>query len=330
VRYPPGGEIPDEKLEPLRRAVRLEWFSVGYWVTALVFIYLTLGSSQAMKAAAAEDLLALFPPAAWLIAHRVRDRSPDKRFPWGYHRAITVGYVVASLALFIFGAFILIDSAMKLFQEEHPDIGLVELGDSQIWLGWLMVAALLYSGIPPIFIGLMKRRLAAELHDKLLFADAKMNQADWLTAGAAIAGVIGIGFGWWWADSVAAIAISIDILHDGQKHLRNAVADVMDDMPQTYDEAQPHPVIDKVKDELRSTEWVREGVVRLREHGHVIAGNVWIVPVDGEGLVERVEEMMEKLDSLDWRLQDVTVSPVRSIEDVPPGLEVRTSRSERS
>jgi cation diffusion facilitator family transporter len=322
MRYPPGAEIPGEKQPLLRRTVRLEQFSVLYWITALTFVYLTLGGSQSMKAAAAEDFLALFPPVAWLIAHRYRDRSPDRRFPWGYHRTITVGYTVASLALFTFGAFILLDSADKLIKREHPDIGLVELGDGQIWLGWLMVAALLYSGIPPIFIGLMKRRLAAELHDKLLFADAKMNQADWLTASAAIAGVIGIGFGLWWADSVAAIVISIDILHDGQKYLRASIADLMDDMPQAYDEEQPHPVIDQVKDVVRAAPWVSEGVVRLREHGHLIAGDVWVVPTEEANLVDRIEEMTKKIGDLDWRLGDVIVSPVRSIQDTPEGLRV--------
>ena len=42
----------------------------------------------------------------------------------------------------------------------------------------------------------------------MLYADAKMNKADWLTATAAMVGVVGIGVGLWWVDAVAAIAIS--------------------------------------------------------------------------------------------------------------------------
>lgn len=37
------------------------------------------------------------------------------------------------------------------------------------------------------------------MHDKVLHADAKMNKADWMTAAAALVGVLGIGLGWWWA-----------------------------------------------------------------------------------------------------------------------------------
>ena len=51
---------------------------------------------------------------------------------------------------------------------EHPPIGMVELFDWQVWLGWLMIAALLWSAIPAAILGRIKKWLAAELHDKVL------------------------------------------------------------------------------------------------------------------------------------------------------------------
>src|SRR5690606_9465820 len=135
------------------------------------------------------------------------------------------------------------------------------------WLGWLMLAALAYSGIPPVIIGRMKQPLADALHDKVLFADAKMNRADWLTAGAAAVGVIGIGFGLWWADSVAALVIAADILHDGQRYLRESISDLMDEWPRTYDEAKPHPAAERVKEEIAAQPWIAEAAVRMRETG---------------------------------------------------------------
>jgi len=47
----------------MRRAVRLEWLTVAYLISAVFFIYLTLGSSQAMKTAWFEDILSLIPAA---------------------------------------------------------------------------------------------------------------------------------------------------------------------------------------------------------------------------------------------------------------------------
>lgn len=320
MRYPPGSELPPTQAQAMGRAIRLEWVSVAYWISVITLLYFVLGSSQAMKAAWIEDILGLFPPVAFLIAARYRGRPPNVRFPWGYHRAITVAYVVATLALFILGAFIFIDSAERLLAGTHPSIGLVEIFDTQIWLGWLMIAALLYGVVPPLILGRLKRPLARKLHDKVLFADAKMNQADWLTAGAAIAGILGIGLGLWWADAVAAIIISIDILHDGQKYLRESVSDLMDERAQTYDEAEPHPVIDQVKQEVAKTEWVGDAVVRVRELGHLVAVQAFVVSADGESAPERTEELTARIRDLDWRCHDVQVSVVTGLTDVPDGL----------
>lgn len=324
MRYPRGDELPEAQERANRKAIRLEWISLAYWLSAIVLLYFTLGQSQAMKAAWVEDILALFPPIAFLVASRFRHRKPDNRFPWGYHRTITVAYVVATTALLALGLFILVDSVERLLAGTHPPIGMVEVLDTQIWLGWLMLGALAYSGIPPLVLGRMKQQLAAELHDKVLFADAKMNRADWLTASAAAVGVVGIGLGLWWADAVAAIVISVEILHDGQRYLREAVSDLMDEHPKTYDEAQPDPVVEQIKLEIAAVEWIEEAAVRFREHGHLVSGDVWVVPSGPEaGLTERLERLAERLHGLDWRIHDVAVAPVTSLEDVPEGVLVR-------
>jgi cation diffusion facilitator family transporter len=324
MRYPYGNELPPEKDRANRRALRLEWISLGYWVTAIVVLYFALGQSQAMKAAWVEDILALFPPIAFLVASRFRHREPNKRFPWGYHRSITVAYVVATAALFALGLFIVIDSVEKLLSGAHPPIGMVEIFDTQVWGGWVMLAALAYSGLPPVILGRLKQPLAEELHDKVLFADAKMNRADWLTASGAAVGVIGIGLGLWWADSVAAIVIGLDIVHDGQRYLRESLSDLMDEHPKTHDEAKPHPVVEQIRQELASVVWIEESAVRMREHGHLLTGEVWVVASGGEtGLTERLEALGERLNAIDWRVHDLALAPVTSLEDVPEGILVR-------
>ena len=96
----------------------------------------------------------------------------------------------------------------------------------------------------------------------------------------------------------------------------------MDESPKTPDESQPHPLLDRVREEIAGTAWVREGAVRLRESGHLITGDVWVVPRIDEGVVDRVEELTAKLEDLDWRLHGIVVSAVRSLERVPEGLRV--------
>ena len=314
-------EMPPEKERLYAKATRLEWVTVVYLISAIFFIYLTLGASQAMKAAWLEDTLSLAPPIAFLIASRYRNRAPNEEFPYGYHRSISIAFLCAAIALTLMGLFLLVDSALKLISFEHPSIGTVQPWGEPIWLGWFMIPALLWSAIPAAIIGRIKLPLANQLHDKVLHADAKMNKADWLTAGAALIGVIGIGLGLWWADAVAAMAISLDILHDGIVNLRAVISDLMDRRPRSVDHESLDPLPVRVENELRKLSWVSDARARLREEGHVYFGEALVVPTDENGLVARLEEAQNMLHGLDWKLHDVIVMPVADLsaheEEVP-------------
>jgi cation diffusion facilitator family transporter len=320
-------ELPRELEERQRKAVRLEWITIAYMLSAVVLLFLTLGQSQAMKAAWIEDMLSLLPPAAFLIAARLRKRDPSEKFPWGLHRAVTVAYVFAALALLVLGGYVFLDSAIKLVRAEHPPIGVIQLFGEEVWLGWVMIGALVYSGLPAVFLGRAKMRLADDLHDKVLYADAQMNKADWMTVSAAIVGIVGIGFGLWWADAVAALFISVDIVHDGAKNVRAAVHDLMDARPRRHDAREYHPIVERMNAAVNECDWVSRGAVRLREEGHVFTGEVMVVPdrgalTGGADLLDRLEELADRLLGLEWKVYDIVVVPVREIDIPSPGAPV--------
>jgi cation diffusion facilitator family transporter len=319
---PDGGvELPPDLAAVNRRAIRLEWLSIIYLISAVAAIQVTLGSSQAMKAALYEDLLSLLPPIAFLVAARFRHRPGNERFPYGYHRSVSIAFLAAALALTAFGAWILLDSVSKLIAFEHPPIGLVEVAGRPIWLGWLMLPALLWSAVPAVILGRIKLRLASELHDKVLYADAKMNKADWMTAVAAMLGVVGIGFGLWWADAAAAIVIALDIVHDGVTNVRAAVGDLMDTRPSRYDHSGPHPLPQKVEEKLAGLDWVEGVQVRMREEGHVFFGEALVVPHDDTALTDRIDLATRRARGLDWRVHDLVIMPVSSLPEETHGQE---------
>lgn len=297
-------ELPPE-LQPLHdRASRLEWATIFFMLTIVIVIYLTMGSSQAMKAAWIEDLLSFVPPIAFLVSSRWKDRAPNEDFPYGYHRSVSIAFLAGAVALTIFGIFILFDSVMGLARREHPTIGTTVVFGHQLWAGWLMIAALTYSAIPPMVLGHMKQEPARRLHDKTLKADSDMNRADWLTAGAGIVGILGIGIGWWWADAAAAGIISVDIVKDGLTNLKRVVSDLMDQHPTTV-EGERSEVPERLRRALLDLPWVRGAEVRLREEGHVFTGEAFLVVTSTDDLAGRLEQARRAAHDVDWRVHDI-------------------------
>ena len=254
------------------RAERLEWWSIGWTLSVIVVMGLAMGSSQTMKTAWIEDCLSLIPPAVFLISARIERRPPSSRYPNGFARAPGVAFAIAAAALTALGATLLFDSGMGLLSQEHATVGGVMIFGREIWLGWVMVAAQVYSIIVPLVLGRLKLPVAKALNDKTLFTDAQTQKANWMTGIAGIGGVIGIGLGWWWADALAAGLISLDILNDGVRGLRSATAELVDGAPRELDSCEVAEEANALHVALHAR--FPDAEVRLRETGRVIGAQL--------------------------------------------------------
>ena len=310
--------IPPDKKESIDHAKRLEIWSLLFMVTIVLVIGFTMGSSQAMKAMWIEDLLSLIPSSAVLVGIYLRGWKPDEWFTYGYRRGVQISFLVGAVALFGFGSYLLVDSIYSLIIAHHPTIQTVEIFGRRVWLGWLMVAALIYSIVPPAVLGQMKKPLAKELHDKALYTSAIINKGDWLSGSAGILGIIGIAFGYWWADSAAAAFIALEITKDGVENLKNSVLQLMNMRPTNVGGKDKDPVFDKVKGEIANLAWVRDSQIRLREDGDILAGEAFVIPKDENGLLGNLDEAGERVKAIDWRLQDFNIVPVRSFDGSGP------------
>lgn len=305
--------LPEEQQEALKKAIRLEWITIGVLAVTITLVGLVAGQSQAMRAAWLEDMLSLLPPLAFLIATRFIRKQPSPKKPYGHHRAIGVAHLVAATALLMMGGFLIFNSVMGLVNVEKPPIGLTVLFGQDIWAGWLMVIVMAASGIPPVILGRMKMKLAPKLHDKVLYADADMNKADWSTALATIIGVLGIGIGLWWMDAVAAIVVAASIVYDGVTNLKAAIEDLTDGRAMTFDEEE-HPLIDEIEDITRTFPWVDDAAARVRDQGHVFHVEMFVVAHPGQDpSAEQLQELRERLKKEDWKVHDVVIAPVQEI-----------------
>ena len=317
MRPLPAFYHPPDREKLLTRATRLEWITVAYLLVTIGLMYMVTGSSQSMRTAWIEDMLSLVPPVAFLIATPIGRRRPNEEFPFGYHRSTSVAFFAGAVALFTMGAILLAESILKLAKAEHPTIGAIELFGQDIWMGWAMLAVLAW-GCLPVWLGRLKTPLARGLHDHVLHVDADMNRADWLTAVGAGIGVIGVGLGFWWVDAVAAGVIAADITWDGFRNLRDVMADMLDEAPKTVEGTAHEGLPERVRTYLKSLPWVADADVRIRDGGHAFTGEAFIVPSETRDLVTRLQEAAAGARALDWRMLDLTIMPVETLNPLPP------------
>ncbi len=321
-----GAELAGHNGPAMRRARRLQVLGLVYLISCVVVVYVVMGSSQAMKVAWMEDLLSLIPPLSFLYASYRCRRPATVEHPYGHHRAVGSAHLAAAVALLVMGLFLIYDSGMGLLKGEHPPIGTVTLFGHTFWAGWLMMGAMVYTGTGPVIFGRLKLPLSEQLHDKVLFADADMNKADWRSASAAILGILGIGLGLWWADGVAALLISTSILKDGWEQVMGAASDLTDAEARTYDDSDVHPVVDDILALTRARPWIARAGCRVRDLGHVFHAEVFVVPLSGV-TVAQCDELAGAVRAADDKLVDVVVSPVAQLPDgarvKPRGLQPR-------
>jgi cobalt-zinc-cadmium efflux system protein len=296
------GGIPAAIANDVRRGERLEWWTLAWMTSVVIVMGLVMGSSQAMKAAVIEDLLSLVPAIVFLLSTHSERKQPNRRFPFGYRRANSLAFLVAATALLSVGAFLAYESVTTLVRQEHPTVGGITLFGHTIWLGWLMIAALAYSIVPPMILGHLKHPIATRIRDKVLHTDALMQKADWQTGLAGIAGIIGIGFGLWWADAAAALFIALSIIKDAVGALEKAVAELLDGTPRALDSNDMSEDAEQLTAALKKQ--FGEVEVRLRETGRYIAAEVDCAPPT---VVPTAKDLLG--DELAWRLASLTFRP---------------------
>lgn len=305
-------ELPKDLQKDLSKAKKLEWITVVYLISVVIVMYLTLGSSQAMKSAWLEDVLSLVPSAAFLISTRINTKKANDEFRYGYHRVFSISFLAGAVALLGMGLFLVYDSSMALIHAEHPTIGSKMIFGHKVWMGWIMLVALIYSAVPAMILGFKKLPLSKKLHNKLLYTDASAQKADYMTALAAIVGIIAVGAGYWWADAVAALFISFSVLKDGVSRTKTAALDLMDRYPETIDNNDKDEIIEEVKRTVGKWSWVQEVEVRFREAGQIYFGQIIVVP-KREFTLTDIAEGYKAVRKLHWKIHDVSIVPVEKL-----------------
>ena len=308
---PPPRELPIAEQTALRRAERLCAWTLFWMSLVSAMMFVSMGGSQAMKTALIEDLLSIIPASTFLVASWFRRRGVDMEYVNGRERAFNVNFLISAVALSGVGLALVYEGVHTLLSATRPVVGTVLIGDFVVWQGWLMIAALAVSAVPPIILGRKKLALAKALSLKPLQTDADVGRADWLTALAGIVGVVGIGFGFWWADAIAALVIAGSILHDGATNLRGAVRDLHDAKAQALTRDRAHSVTDQLCQAIIRLPWVHGCTVRLHEEGLHLSGMVYLG--NSTLTVEQLEAVRAAAQKVSWRIDQIDVSLTQTV-----------------
>jgi cation diffusion facilitator family transporter len=196
-----------------RRAVRLEWFTVGWNVTEAVVAVSAgiVAGSVALIGFGVDSGIEVLSAVAVLMRFRQAGAGAS---PEEHGRAEKRALYLVSATFFLLAAYIAVEAITALTgrdEPEHSTVGLV-------------LAIVSLAVMPTLAIG--KQRVGRELGSRALLADAVET---WVCAYLSLALLAGVGLNtaldWWWADPVGALAMLPVILWQGWETLEEARED---------------------------------------------------------------------------------------------------------
>src|ERR1700756_2789802 len=239
-------------------------FVVGIIIGSLALISEALHSSV--------DVVATI--ITWLVV-RVSDKPADEEHHFGHGKFESVSALGVIAILYVLAGGILVESWSRLREGTPPPT-----------ISAIPFVVLLIDIAVNFWRARALHRTARETRSQALAADALHFASDVLGSVAVIIGLALAGLGFWWGDSVAAVAVAIMIAALGLRMAGSTVETLLD--------RAPEGVSDKARDAILSVPGV-VGVERLRARmvgaTHFIDA---IVKVPRTYPIDRVDEIKEK------------------------------------
>jgi divalent metal cation (Fe/Co/Zn/Cd) transporter len=213
-----SGALSDDRRRILHKRVRfIVAFTISYNVIeAIVAITAgVLASSVALIGFGLDSVVEVLSAVA--VAWQFTRKDPER---W---EKVTVRAI--ALAFFALAAYVTIDAIMSLIAQEAPD-------HSPLGIGITALSLL----IMPL-LAWWETRTGRELGSKSVLADAKQLLLCVYLSGAVFVGLLlNSLFGWWWADSVAALVVAFLAVREGIEAWRGDVESPFGGLDEDEDE----------------------------------------------------------------------------------------------
>jgi divalent metal cation (Fe/Co/Zn/Cd) transporter len=198
-------EAPQGRADLLRRALWLEYFTVGWnIVEGVIAVSAAVAAGSVALLGFGIDSFVETTSGGILIwrLHAERGGLNHHAIERLDHRA----HKLVAVSLFILAAYVVVDAAKSLWLRERPEPTLVGIALTTVSLVVMM------------WLARAKRRAAKALGSRAMEADAFQTTACWWLSLVTLGGIgLNAMLGWWWADPVAAIGMTYFLIREGRE-----------------------------------------------------------------------------------------------------------------
>ena len=258
-------------------------------------------NSTALVADAIHSLIDILSSALVWIGIKIADRPPDEEHPYGHFKAeslaeLGVGAVILATALLI-----MYDAVHELISGKAPEFETYAL------------AAALFSAVVNEVLARYKIHVGMKTKSSSLIAEGKHSRTDVIASLAVVVGFLLVYFGYWWADAVVAMAISVLIMQIGGEILKNAIDVLMDRV-----DAETAFRITSYVEGIRGIEKVDFVGVRGTWRNKIVEVHFTVSPGTSaeeiEAIIKRIEDIKKEMPEIRSIIPVVRVS--RSVRKV--------------
>ncbi|MBO8181574.1 MAG: cation diffusion facilitator family transporter [Archaeoglobus sp.] len=200
-------------------------------VSAFVNLLLTLFKgvagvsvgSTALIADAIHSLIDVFGSVFVWLGIRISEKPADETHPYGHFKAESLAELAVGIIIILSSFFIIYEALKELIAFKAPEFEYYALG----------VAAI--ATVTNELLARYKISAGKKFKSSALIAEGKHSRVDVLASFAVFLGFIFVKIGYWWADGLVAIIISVIILQIGFGILKDSTDTLMDKVDEQLD-----------------------------------------------------------------------------------------------
>ena len=187
----------------LSHALRLEYLTVGWnIIEGLIAVTAALAAGSIALLGFGVDSFVESASGSILIWRLLAERRAKD--PEAIEQLDRKAHKLVALSLFVLAAYVAFEAAKALWLRERPEVTLVGIVLTSVSLAVML------------WLARAKRRAAIALGSRALEADSFQTTACWWLSLITLAGIgLNAVAGWWWADPVAALGMTVFLAQEG-------------------------------------------------------------------------------------------------------------------